>query len=327
MTSLVRTAPRIGSNRSGAGCESEAMKRQRALLGIAVAAVAAAATLFGGAFSSSPRANRLTALSENALGSPDQRAVGRLLAGLSSGDTARYVRRLERRGAQKPSDGATPAVLALAYQQRARETGDPTYYGLSGKALAQAEANSGPRELVLQAEAALANTRHRFDQGLRLAQEALRLEPVDASADGALGDALLNLGRYRAAFRVYDRMALLAPGVASFTRVASARELIGHRAAAAEADTLAIESGSVVPENEAWAMVQLGNVYLNGGRLDDAARAYRQALRRLPGFVHAEAGLARVEASEGHYTIAAERLRRVVGRLPIPAYVILLGDT
>src|SRR4051794_31513635 len=327
MTSLVRPALRIGSNRSGAGCESEAMKRQRALLGIAVAAVAAAATLFGGAFSSSPRANPLSVLSENALGSPDQRAVGRLLAGLSAGDTARYVGRLERRVAQKPSDGATSAVLALAYQQRARETGDPTYYGLSGKALARAEANGGPRELVLQAEAALANPRHRFDQGVRLAQEALQLEPLDASADGALGDALLNLGRYRAAFRVYDRMALLAPGVASFTRVASARELIGHRAAAAEADTLAIESGSVVPENEAWAMVQLGNVYLNGGRLDDAARAYRQALRRLPGYVHAEAGLARVEASEGHYTIAAERLRRVVGRLPIPAYVILLGDT
>ena len=121
-------------------------------------------------------------------------------------------------------------------------------------------------------------------------------------------------------------MALLAPGVASFTRVASARELIGHRAAAATADELALEAGSVVPENEAWAMVQLGNVDFNGGRLDDAARAYRRALHRLPGYVHAEAGLARVEAARGHYPSAVRRLRGVVGRLPIPAYVILLGD-
>jgi tetratricopeptide (TPR) repeat protein len=296
-------------------------------MAVATAAVVAAATFFGGAFSSAPKANPLAVLSENALGSPDQRAVGRLLAGLSAGDTSSYVRRLEQRVERKPSDGATLAVLALAYQQRARETGDPTYYRLSGEALGRAEAHSAPRELVLQAEAALANTRHRFRDGLRLAREALRLEPLDASADGALGDALFNLGRYRAAFRVYDRMALLAPGVASFTRIASARELIGHRAAAAGADELAIESGSVIPENEAWAMVQLGNVYFNGGRLDDAARAYRRAMRRLPGFVHAEAGLARVEASEGRYAAAANRLRRVVGRLPIPAYVILLGDT
>jgi tetratricopeptide (TPR) repeat protein len=35
----------------------------------------------------------------------------------------------------------------------------------------------------------------------------------------------------------------------------------------------------------------------------------------------------RVEASEGHYASAIARLRRVVGELPIPAYVILLGDT
>src|SRR5438045_4177306 len=126
MAPLVRPARQIGSNRSGASCESGAMKRQRALLGVAVAAVAAAATFFGGAFSNSPKANPLAVLSENALGSPDQRAVGQLLTGLAAGDTARYISRLERRVARKPSDGATPAVLALAYQQRARETGDPT---------------------------------------------------------------------------------------------------------------------------------------------------------------------------------------------------------
>src|SRR5439155_10241888 len=110
-------------------------------------------------------------------------------------------------------------------------------------------------------------------------------------------------------------------------RVASARELIGHPAAAVQADRLAIESGSSVPENLAWAKVQLGNVEFNMGRLGAAAAAYRRALRGLPGYVHAEAGLARVEASEGRYGEAIARFRQVVGQLPIPAYVILLGDT
>jgi tetratricopeptide (TPR) repeat protein len=302
------------------------MTRHRALLALAAAALVAVAVLLGGAFSSAPKANPLAVLSENALGTPEQQAVGRLLAGLSSGNTAGYVHRLERRVARRPNDGATLTVLALAYQQRARETGDPTYYRLSGEALRRATAAHGPAELVLQAEASLANTRHRFADGLRLAREAIRIEPLDASADAALGDALFNLGRYSKAFKVYDRMALLAPGVASFTRVASARELIGHRAAAATADELALEAGSVVPENDAWAMVQLGNVDFNGGRLDASARADRRALNRLPGYVHAEAGLARVEAAQGHYGSAIRRLRGVVGRLPIPAYVILLGD-
>ena len=42
--------------------------------------------------------------------------------------------------------------------------------------------------------------------------------------------------------------------------------------------------------------------------------------------MHAEAGLARVEAAKGDYSRAIARLRHVVAVLPIPAYVILLGD-
>jgi tetratricopeptide (TPR) repeat protein len=300
---------------------------KRLVIVTVVAAAAAVPILLGGALSSSPKASPLAVLASNALGTPEQQAVGRLLSGLSSGHTGAYIHRLERRVARDPGDGDTVGVLALAYQQRARETGDPAYYRLSGLALRRAGKAGGTAALVLQGEASLANTRHRFRLGLRLAGRELALDRFNGSADGALGDALLNLGRYPAAFRTYDHMALLAPGVASFTRVAAARELIGRPAAAAEADRLAIESGSSVPENLAWANVQLGNVHFNVGRLGPAAAAYRRALRGLPGYVHAEAGLARVEASQGRYRQAISRFRGVVDVLPIPQYVIWLGDT
>ena len=303
------------------------MRKVRVRVALAAAGVAVIATLLGGAFSGGTKANPLAILAANAAGSPEQQALGRLLAGLSTGNTAGYVHKLEARVAHRPDDGATLAVLALAYQQRARETGDPTFYRLSGTALQRASRAGVPGPLIVQAEASLANTRHRFERGLRLARHAVRLDPENGSAYGALGDALLNLGRYPQAFRVYDRMALRAPGIASFTRVANARELLGRPQAAAEADELALEAGSPVPENVAWAMVQLGNVRFNAGHLAEAASAYRRALRRLPAYVHAEAGLARIEASEGRYRRAIARLRSVVGELPIPAYVILLGDT
>jgi tetratricopeptide (TPR) repeat protein len=303
------------------------MSRRRIRVAVLAAGVMGFALLLGGAFSRPARPSPLQVLRTNAEGSPDQRALGRLLAGLSTGNTAGYIGKLERRVSRRPQDAAALAALALAYQQRARETGDPTYYRLSGTALQRAGAAGGETALVVQGEASLANTRHQFRKGLRLAHEAVRLDPYNGSAYGALGDALFNLGRYDRAFRVYDRMALLSPGVASFTRVASARELLGRPAAAIEADELALEAGSTVPENLAWAAVQLGNTRFNMGRLAPAASAYGRALRILPGYVHAEAGLARVEAAEGHYRVAIRRFREVVGRLPIPAYVILLGDT
>ena len=303
------------------------MRRRKVLIASAAAAAAATVSLLGGALSGPSRVNPLEILAANAAGSPEQQALGRLLSGLSTGDTAGYVRKLERHVARRPADAGSLAVLGLAYQQRARETGDPAFYRLSGSALHRAYLARGPVALIAQGQASLANTRHQFRKGLRLARQAIGLAPENGAAYGALGDALLNLGRYRQAFKVYDRMALISPGIASFTRVANARELIGHRNAAAEADELALETGSTVPENVAWTIVQLGNVRFNTGRLSEAAKDYRRALRGLPGYVHAEAGLARVDAFEGRYASAIARLRRVVGVLPIPAYVILLGDT
>jgi tetratricopeptide (TPR) repeat protein len=294
---------------------------------IAAAVIAAAVLLLGGVFSGAPRGERFGLGAGAAAASADQDSLGQLLAGFSTGDTAGYVRRLEHRVALDPQDADALTLLGLAYQQRARETGDPTFYGLSDRALRRATAAGGRLPLIVQGEASLANTRHRFGEGLELARRAVRLDPENGSAYGALGDALLNLGRYGAAFKAYDRMSVISPGIASYTRVASARELLGRPDAAAEADALAPDADrSPVPEHVAWTFVQLGNVRFNSGRLRQAAAAYRTALRRLPAYVHAEAGLARVEAAEGHYRAATARLRHVVGVLPIPAYVILLGD-
>ena len=305
------------------------MKRQRVLIAVAAAGIAATVLLLGGAFSGAPGGDRLAVAARAAASrSTDDGALDTLLAGFSTGDTAGYVRKLERRVAVDPKDGDALTLLGLAYQQRARETGDPTFYALSDRALRRAAAAGGHLSLIVQGQASLANTRHRFAQGLALARRAVRLDRNNASAYGALGDALLNLGRYAAAFKAYDRMAVLAPGIASYTRVASARELIGRPAAAATADTLAPQADrSPVPEHLAWTLVQLGNVRFNMGDVTAAAGAYRAALRRLPGYVHAEAGLARVEAARGEYATAVRHLQHVVRVLPIPAYVILLGDT
>src|SRR5438094_986546 len=100
----------------------------------------------------------------------------------------------------RTAEAAAAISTASAYQQRARETGDPAYYRLSELALQRATTAHGPLALIVQGEASLANTRHRFALGLRLARRAVGLDHYNGSAYAALGDALFNLGRYRAAF-------------------------------------------------------------------------------------------------------------------------------
>ena len=303
------------------------MTRTRILIAAAVAVAVGMALAFGGVFAKESQPSAQPAPAQVPIVDEDpSAAIDRLLAGFSTGDTAGFVRTLEQNVAKNRYDVASLTLLGLAYQQRQRETGDPTYLDLSEKALRRAVSLQNQESLALTGLATLSVARHRWNDALTFAKRALERNPDDASALAARGDALLNLGRYDKAFPVLDRVAVLSPSAGSFARVSYARELLGRRAEAIEAIALSFELNEGVPEHDAWARVQLGNLHFDNGDLPHAERAYAKALDRYPGYIPAEAGLARVEAAHGAYDSAVDRLRHVVDVLPTPQYAILLGD-
>ena len=103
------------------------MVRRRHLF-LAVAGVAATAALLGGVLAGNPAAGPASNVSPAA-------AAATLAQGFSPGDTAAYVAQLERRVEQDPTDAEGLTLLGLAYQQRVRETGDPSFYTRSAEAL------------------------------------------------------------------------------------------------------------------------------------------------------------------------------------------------
>jgi tetratricopeptide (TPR) repeat protein len=294
------------------------MTKRRLTLGGLVAAALVAALAFGGLLSDSPSAPARAPRPEV--------AATELLQGFSAGDTAAYVAGLERRVADDRDDARSLTLLGLAYQQRARETGDPSFYGRSEAALRRARALAPEDHVATTGLAALAASRHRFGEAARLARRAVRLAPTAAVPYGILGDALAERGRYGAAFAAFDRMTEIKPSLASYARVAYARELLGDVDGARAALRLAVEAGSTVPEHAAWALAQLGYLELGSGRLRAGARAFRDALARFPAYVHAEAGLARVKAARGDVDGAITHLRRVVARVALPEFAVALGE-
>src|SRR4029079_19712760 len=167
----------------------------------------------------------------------------------------------------------------------------PSYYPRSEEALRRSLALEPRSYLALTGLAALAASRHRFEQARSLAEESVRLNPRSSEAYGVLGDSLVELGRYPHAFDSFNRMAALTPELASYSRVSYARELLGRPRAAIAAMKLAVVAGAGTEEPAAWALVQLGNLYYDGGRLLRAEQSYRAALARFPGYVHAQAAL------------------------------------
>jgi tetratricopeptide (TPR) repeat protein len=248
-------------------------------------------------------------------------------SGLPPGATT--DQRIEALQAQAQS-APTPdglADLGLAYLQKVRETGDPTYYTKADGVLRQALRLDPNDFTATSGLGSLALSRHEFRAGLRLGERARRLDPQVARNYGVIADAQIELGRYAVAARTLQRWVDMRPELSSYARVSYFRELHGDLRGALAAMRLAISAGGESPENVAYVQGLAGQLQLDGGHYAAAARAYEMALAADPQYPAALAGLARVEAGRGHYEAATHAYRRVVQRIPLPEYVIGLGET
>ena len=194
------------------------MKTRRLLIGGAAAGLAATVLFLGGALHGSADA------SSNPVGRPP-----------AADDTATQISKLQDELQASRNDVDALDGLGLAYQQRARETGDPTYYTKSAEVLRRA-LRLAPRDLLATSGlGSLALSRHRFREALALGRRARAISPTTARNYGVIGDALVELGRYRQGFQAFDTMSGLRPDVSSYSRVAHARLLLGDVAGARSA--------------------------------------------------------------------------------------------
>jgi tetratricopeptide (TPR) repeat protein len=282
---------------------------KRLLIGGAAAGLTATALLLGGALRGSPSASSAP--------------VARPPAAES---TATQIVKLqaELRGSRDDVNGLD--ALGLAYQQRARETGDPGYYTKSDEVLRRA-LRLAPRDLLATSGlGSLALSRHHFREALALGRRARSISPTTARNYGVIGDALVELGRYRQGFQAFDTMATLRPDVSAYARVGHARLLLGDVAGARAALRLALDASLGQGENEAWTRVQLSKAALSVGDLSPALAQARGALRAFPGYAPAYDALAWAEYARGHTRAAIAAEQQAVDRIPLPQYVATLGD-
>jgi len=225
-----------------------------------------------------------------------------------------------------PRDSDALTNLGAAYGQRFRETFDPAYLAREQDAFIRARRLAPASPRPLEGLGGVALTKHDFRGALRLGRRALAFAPESDVAWGIVGDASLELGRYGDAFRAFDRMAALDPGVASYARISYARELLGHTRAATAAMRLAVESAAGSPEATAWASVELGKLLFRSGRIAGAERSLRTALGWFPGYLPALEALARVETARGRTAAGIALARRAAQAAPMPQYVATLAE-
>jgi tetratricopeptide (TPR) repeat protein len=320
----VRARTSAGPSASPPAGDGGRRGRRRLVAAIGVPALAVILLAVGSLGPFGPKAGRpagdSAALGADPAGSLDGHPV------ILSGSLQQAIASLQTRLRSLPDDWGSWATLGLAYVQEARVSADPSFYPKAEGALRRSlRLHPGGNFQALTGEGALAAARHDFAGALRWGERARAINPYNGNVYGVIGDAQVELGRYDDAFATFQRMVDLKPDLASYARASYARELQGDVPGALEAMQLAYDSAGT-PEDRAFAASQLGDLYFNSGRLDDAERSYREAAASAPEYMPPHAGLARVAWARGDVAGAIRRFADVVSHYPSPEYVIALGD-
>jgi tetratricopeptide (TPR) repeat protein len=245
---------------------------------------------------------------------------------LSTASLPVAIARLQSHLRDQPRDAAGWATLGVAYVEQARLSADPTYYpkaqGVLDRSL-RLEPNDN--DAALAGLGALAAARHNFAAALEFGDRALAINPYGSRANAVRIDALVELGRYAEAMAAARRADEAQPGIPIFTRVAYVFELQGRTADAARVLERAMESATD-PGDIAYVATQLGELAWNQGDPASAGRQFEVALRADPGYLPALDGRARVLAARGDLAGAIRERESLVNRLPLPAYLIALGE-
>ncbi len=298
------------------------------LLKIRITLIATAAVaLAGGAYWTLPRATRTMVD-----GIPPAR---QLPSGRASEEQT--MRFLERKIRMDPEDFIAHNKLAFQYLNLVRETSDLTYLNLASRAAhaslaaLPAEHNTGGLTVLAQVEF----TAHDFAAARDHARQLIALDSEKSYPYQILGDALLELGDYDRAKAAYGDMVRLG-AVQGLTQVAVEQRMARLAALRGDLDgayarfLTALKTALALPappaETIAWCRWQLGETAFSGGKYELAERHYRDALTTFPGYVRAQASLAKVRAALGNVNRAIDLYKSAIQAVPDPAFAAALAD-
>lgn len=220
--------------------------------------------------------------------------------------------------------------LAELFMQEARISGEHGHYfpaamTLVEEVLEEDIADPGLEYRALLDKSSILLSLHQFDKALATGQKAVKINPYDAGIYGVLVDAHVELGNYKEAVKMADKMVATRPDIRSYSRISYLREIFGQQQGAIQAMKMAVQAGYPGLEQTEWARLQLGDLYLKSGKLDSAQMQYERALAARPNYPFAVASLARVEALKGHMEESEIMLKKAARMIPEVGFYIDLA--
>ena len=227
--------------------------------------------------------------------------------------------------AKDPSSISNRTLLAGAFIQKTRESTDFGYLDRASKILDGVLLEKQDYE-ALRLRNIVELTLHHFSKAAEYARAMTLRWPGDVQSWGTLGDAQLEMGHYSAAHEAFAKMIELKPGLMSYNRMGFYRFVTGDTEGGIALMQQAVAAAAKYPENKAWCLVELGNMYFKTARWAEAERAYTDAISTFPASHAAFAGLGSVRAAQNKLPEAIENYKRAQSITPMVQYAGVLYD-
>ena len=259
-------------------------------------------------------------------------------AGQQSRETDSRIQFLQSRVSGDPDSFTNYNRLASAYLQKARETGDLTYYDLAEKAIRKSLELESSHEQAASTFSLLSTidfSKHNFKQAAEHAERALELDPQELGAAVSAGDAYVEVGEYDTARKYYAKLDLARhaqrPSVQylKLSRQAGLALALGNPKDAIQSLKQAVDIShqfQLPRENVAWTEFTLGETYLQLGDFSNAEEQFRASLNSFPGYHRALAGMAQLRVAQRKYDEGISNFEKAISVIPLPVYVAALGD-
>jgi tetratricopeptide (TPR) repeat protein len=252
---------------------------------------------------------------------------GKRQAATSREGLQRTIDAMQARLKARPADAEAAVLLADALMRQARVASNAGLATVAEQALRRALKDEPLDYDARRMLAAVYLSEHRFRDAIHEAERARDARPTDDWNYGVLGDGHLELGEYEQAFAAFQKMMDLRPTAGAYARAAYAFELRGRLDEALEAMRLSTDATSPNdPESIAWHHAQLGELYRQLGRLDEAEKEFEWADRSFPGHPFARTGLAKLKEARGDLSGALAAYADLMARTPSPDLAEKLGD-
>ena len=231
--------------------------------------------------------------------------------------TREKVDELKKKLAKDPNDVKVRLQIATIYLAEARITGEHPYYYPAVLKILDGVLYLNPNNFEATTyKSSVKMSQHQFSEARDLAEAARKINPSNAYVYGVLVDANVELGDYKQAIAMSDKMQALKPSLESYSRASYLREIYGDFEGSISAMKLAVEAGMPGSEPFCWSKKTLAYLYESTGQLDKAQQQYDDILVVRPSYAFAFGGQARIMKANKQYDKALELLDKAAKIMP-----------